>query len=132
MKSFPIDATFSDEQFWLNSARLHGKRLELIASNIANADTPNYKAKDIDFRLALAHSMSVANGTDSSTENITKAEFRPTLLFRVPFHQGIDGNTVDLDLERTTFTMTAIHYEFAIKQAVEEYKEIAQLYKNMT
>ncbi|MCH2116036.1 MAG: hypothetical protein MK171_14165, partial [Pirellulales bacterium] len=56
----------------------------------------------------------------------------PTLLYRVPMQQGVDGNTVDLDVERTVFTDAAIRYEFSMQQAVSEYKEISELFKNLS
>ena len=49
----PIGNQSSDDRFWETSVRLFSKRLEVVASNIANADTPNYKPRDIDFKTAL-------------------------------------------------------------------------------
>jgi flagellar basal-body rod protein FlgB len=124
-----------DERFWENGVRLYGTRLEVLASNIANADTPNYKARDIDFRQALAQSLSTAKDAQSVAPPIggrPSGSASPTLLFRMPAQPGVDGNTVELDVERAAFTETAIRYEFAMQKAVGEYKEIGELFKTMT
>lgn len=87
---------------------IHGKALELrsqrmglIASNIANAGTPGYKAKDIDFAAALK---AAASGTDSG-----KAMDAATL-YRVPVMPSLDGNTVEMATEQTAFTENAVGY----------------------
>lgn len=105
-----------------------------MASNIANADTPNYKARDIDFKAALAQSLAVSAEVkpSGSLRNESPDSSLPTLLYRVPAQPGVDGNTVDMDVERTVFTDAAIRYEFAMQKAVGEYKEIGELFKNMT
>lgn len=87
---------------------IHGKALELrsqrmglIASNIANAGTPGFKAKDIDFAAALKAS---AAGTDTG-----KAMDAATL-YRVPVMPSLDGNTVEMATEQTAFAENAIGY----------------------
>lgn len=53
-------------------------------------------------------------------------------LYHFPTRQGVDGNTVDMDVERSQFAATAIRYEFSMQRAVDEYKEIGDLSKNLT
>lgn len=130
--AYQID--LKDDRFWENTVRLYGKRLEVVASNIANADTPNYKARDFDFKAALAQSLSASTEVKSSGSLKTES---PELnfsapLYRVSAQQGVDGNTVNMDIERTAFADAAIRYEFAMQQAVGEYKEMSELFKKLT
>ena len=85
---------------------IHGKALELrsqrmglIASNIANAATPGYKARDIDFAAALR---SAGNGTDIDTAA------QAASLYRVPVMPSLDGNTVELQNEQLAFSENAV------------------------
>ena len=83
--------------------RLRAERQGVIASNIANADTPNYKAVDFDFAKALDGAL--RNGQAAS----------PTLLYRNPMQDALDGNTVDMDGERARFADNAVRYEASLK-----------------
>src|SRR5215831_11986663 len=90
--------------------RVGAQRTELLANNLANADTPGFKARDIDFREALA-----AAGTKSSTVHVTTtnpghiatgnmaAGGAPNLKYRTPLAPSLDGNTVDTQLEQAKF-----------------------------
>lgn len=121
------------DRFWEASVKLFEKRLELVASNIANADTPNYKARDFDFKAALAQALTVPEKSLSvspQAESISSA-FSPKLLYRTPTQSSVDGNTVDMDAEQAVFINTAIRYEFAMAQAIDTYKSLSELFKNM-
>lgn len=134
-RQFAHRIDLKDDQFWESAVRLYGKRLEVVASNIANADTPNYKARDIDFKAALAQSLAALAEAKPSGSPVRKEppdSNSPTLLYRVPAQPGVDGNTVDMDVERTVFTDATIRYEFTMQTAVGEYKEISELFKNLT
>ncbi|HSH71437.1 MAG TPA: flagellar basal body rod protein FlgB [Methylophilaceae bacterium] len=123
-----LDAALSFHQ---NALRIRGQRQELIASNIANADTPNYKARDLDFSAAMkravagvsqeasraAQSMSKTsaqhmNGVPSSAQTSSGAAGEP--LFRPIIQGSVDGNTVDMDVERNQFADNAIRYEASL------------------
>lgn len=80
---------------------LRNKRMDMLASNIANAATPNYKARDIDFNKALNDSTS-GSATNEAVEN--------AIGYRVPIDTSIDGNTVELPTEQTQFAENAIKY----------------------
>lgn len=85
---------------------LRSQRMGLLASNIANAATPGYKAKDIDFTAALK---AAENGTDVST-----AADRATL-YRVPVMPSLDGNTVELQNEQLSFSENAVGYSATLQ-----------------
>jgi len=123
-----LDAALSFHQ---NALRVRGQRQELIASNIANADTPNYKARDLDFSAAMksavagvsqdaaraAQTLSKTsaqhlNGTPGSTQTSSGAPGEP--LFRPIIQGSVDGNTVDMDVERNQFADNAIRYEASL------------------
>jgi len=80
---------------------LRSQRLALLASNIANASTPGYKARDIDFGKALEMAQS-----GSSADDAVDA----TVGYRVPLQTSMDGNTVELSTEQTMFAENAVQY----------------------
>jgi flagellar basal-body rod protein FlgB len=80
---------------------LRSQRMGLITSNIANAATPNYKAKDIDFATALRARMSGAS-ENQATSAATQ--------YRVPVMPSLDGNTVEMQTEQLAFTENAVGY----------------------
>jgi flagellar basal-body rod protein FlgB len=104
-----------DELFRFSQAALnvHSYRQQLIASNIANADTPGYKARDIDFAAVLK---SVEAGQLKREPPLTSAgpdatPFGAELLYRSVVQRSVDGNSVDLDIERAQFAENAVRYE---------------------
>jgi flagellar basal-body rod protein FlgB len=119
-----------DEYMRFNEAALslRSKRQEVIASNIANADTPNYKARDLDFASALQGALGQGNtGTSMSTTaaaHISSAAAASSsgsalpdgtpLQYRNPAQGAVDGNTVDMDVERNQFADNALRYEAGI------------------
>jgi flagellar basal-body rod protein FlgB len=113
-----------DEYMRFNEAALNirSNRQQVLASNIANADTPNYKARDIDFSSALANAVSHGNGGLKTTaaNHMTAAKDGATmpdgtpLLYRNVAQGSVDGNTVDMDVERNQFADNALRYEAGI------------------
>ncbi len=98
-------------------------RLDVLASNLANADTPNYKARDVDFNQALADATTAsamnasatkqesAAGAKTSTEISTAPDLSAALRYRVPTQPSLDGNTVDSDYEHAAFARAALEYK---------------------
>ena len=129
-----------DDHFWDIAVRLHVQRSALIASNLANAETPNYKARDFDFKVALEKAVSdgeaLAMTTSSSDHIASGAPDSPELAeapeYRIPQQPSLDGNTVEMEVERAAFVENAMRYEFAVRHAVDEYKEIGDLFKSLT
>lgn len=97
------------------------QRQEMIASNIANADTPHYKARDVDFRAALQGALNTARGgvqmTATQVGHIASAP-TPSLEsltgYRTELQSAVDGNTVNMDVERAAFAENALHYEASV------------------
>ncbi|MBR0553117.1 flagellar basal body rod protein FlgB [Stakelama marina] len=83
---------------------VRSKRMGVLASNIANASTPGFKAKDIDFKQAL--DAVEQPGMSSPTRAIDDAT-----KYRVPLQASLDGNTVDLSTEQTAFAENAVAYQ---------------------
>lgn len=108
--------------FYGQALRLRAQRQQVLASNIANADTPRYQARDFDFSLAMREAMA---GTGGNTLDLTQTspahfglgnglEHMPETQNRVARQNSRDGNTVDLDIERSAFTENALRYETGI------------------
>lgn len=116
---FDLDQAFGISQ---SALLMRSKRAEIIASNLANADTPNYKARDIDFRKVLQDTLQ-----ESSPSKIAKTNPRHLsmgrevggsnfeLLYRDPIQPSIDGNTVDTQFEKAEFTQNAMQYQASLQ-----------------
>ncbi len=104
-----------------NALILRGKRAELISSNIANADTPGYKAKGMDFQKLLAQSMQNQNKNMSmSKTNGKHLDMRMALNdnveYRVPNQPDTgDGNTVDVQVERNLYLQNSLEYQASLQ-----------------
>ncbi len=94
---------------------VYGKRSTLLASNIANADTPGFKARDVDFRSAFERasgnqlSLMTTNGKHVKAESAAGITTSP--LYRVPNQPSLDGNTVDTQVEQAEFAENAVRYQ---------------------
>jgi flagellar basal-body rod protein FlgB len=87
---------------------LREQRLQLLAANLANADTPGFKAQDLDFNAALNAALQPgagAAGTDSINAAVTAAQFA-----RTPTQPSLDGNTVEGETEKAAFAQAALEY----------------------
>jgi flagellar basal-body rod protein FlgB len=93
----------SDSLFGIHATalKLREQRMAILASNIANAATPNYKARDLDFGAALALA---ENGQSSQT----------AVAYRIPLQPSLDGNTVELATEQTAFAENALSYRSSL------------------
>lgn len=99
---------------------LRGKRMELLASNIANADTPGYKARDLEFAtvlrnaseqvkpvtLAVTHESHIQTGSGLSAG---------TVLYRIPHQASLDGNTVESQVEQVKYAENALQYQISMQ-----------------
>jgi flagellar basal-body rod protein FlgB len=108
---------------------LRAYRQQVLAGNIANADTPHYQARDFDFTSALQNAMAGHNENDLSmklthTRHLPGMadEGTPRLMYRTPLQDSADGNTVEMDVERTQFTDNAIHYQAGLTFVTHQVK----------
>ena len=102
-----------------DALNFRAQRAEVLANNIANADTPNYKARDLDFAAVLAEQSEKQGGkpfglnrTDSqhiAADGIQLAD--PGLRYRTPFHPSIDQNSVDMQQEQANYAENAVQFQ---------------------
>ena len=117
-------------RFQQTALNLRAARQELLASNIANADTPNYKARDIDFASALQNALA---GTSTELPVVQTSPMHlegntgaigsgAPVMYRKPVQPSADGNTVDMDVERAQFADNALRYEASVRFVSEKIK----------
>ncbi len=97
---------------------LRERRTELLANNIANADTPGFKARDLDFRTALANALDRQNGSLQQTD-VHHFDISPTTRQEVQYRtveqtDTGDGNSVDIHRERNAFSQNAMEYQTSL------------------
>ncbi|BDH46301.1 flagellar basal body rod protein FlgB [Salmonella enterica subsp. enterica serovar Choleraesuis] len=113
-----LDASLRFQQEVLN---LRAQRQEVLAANIANADTPNYQARDFDFASELNRALTQGRPQENQVSlALTSARHIPAqsvipggleLKYRIPDQPAMDGNTVDMDRERTQFADNSFQYQ---------------------
>lgn len=99
--------------------KLQARRTEILSANMANADTPGYKARDIDFKAELERFANDGPGPSQAGVRVTNARHmapadagpggRP--LYRNPMQPSVDGNTVDAQQEKAAFMENALRYQ---------------------
>lgn len=141
-RHFPIGASNhgGEHGFQETALGLRAYRQQLIASNIANADTPGYKAVDIDFQEALRIARSIANmppltlSTTASGHIPGQTQFSAPpypLKYPAPSQPSVDGNTVEMDVERAKFAENTVMYEFSVDRVKGHFMMIAEMLKNL-
>ena len=102
---------------------LRSQRAEVLAANLANADTPDYKARDIDFKSVLSAAQNIPNAaggalplTASNAAHLQPlaTQSQAELLYRNPRQPSVDGNTVDSQVEYTEFARNALQYQASL------------------
>ena len=131
-----------DKIFGLNqeALKIHSRRSEVLASNLANADTPGFQARDIDFKAALQRA---AGSNSDSTLRTTHAKHLGSsgshpgriddvlgeMKFRTPSQPSLDGNTVDPLQEKAAFMENALLYQTNLKFLSSKIKSIKSALK---
>ncbi len=100
--------------FHSQALTLRAERQRLIAGNIANADTPGYKARDFDFASALRDATSQQGAIASNVMN-SSGRASPTLRYALPSQTNLDNNTVDMDRERANFMDNALKFDATLR-----------------
>lgn len=130
----------SNHGFQESALGLRAYRQQLIAANIANADTPGYKAVDIDFQEALRIARAAA-GTlpltlaTTALGHITAPALSSAppypLKYHSPSQAGVDGDTVEMDVERAKFAENAMMYEFSLDRVSGHFKHRMELLQSL-
>ena len=115
-----LDAALRFQQEALN---LRAQRQEILAANIANADTPGYKARDVDFRSVLAAAEGQREAGTLRTTRVghiaggagVDGAGGAEALYRVPTQPSIDGNTVEMETERGAFLDNSLRYQASLQ-----------------
>ena len=123
-----IDRLNQTLNFNAQALLLRSERTRVLASNIANGDTPHYKARDFDFRSALLQAtaptsaasgvrapLARTDGAHMNTSGASTSAASPTLLYRTPALPSLDANTVDMDMERAAFADNTLRYEASLR-----------------
>lgn len=118
-----IDRLDAALRFQQEALSLRNERQSVIAANIANADTPGFKARDFDFASRLSESVERGKRADGVTLSTTSSRHLPgqgvtmtkeELAYRIPMQSSIDGNTVEMDTERVAFADNTVRYEMGL------------------
>lgn len=129
-----IDRLNNHFGFQQSALALRQERQEILSANIANADTPNYKARDFDFSSALENAMGGSKPTVGPTHlSLTSARHIPgvayptpdtKLLYRQSLQPALDGNTVDMDVERMAFAENTMQYQTGLSLVSQRIKTL--------
>lgn len=141
-RHFPLagQAHGANHKFQETALGLRAYRQQLIASNIANADTPGYKAVDIDFEGALRIAQTASQtppmtlATTASSHihgDAVSSQLPIPALYVVPSQGSVDGNTVDMDIERSKFAENSMMYQFSLDRVSGHFKMLMELYQNL-
>lgn len=115
-----------------DALKVYSQRAEVLAANLANADTPGYQARDIDFRAALAAAGSqgtlqpVTTGPQDGTagsaaDGLSTQQF---LKYRIPLAPALDGNTVDSQMEESQFAQNTVRFQATLTFLNERFSEL--------
>ena len=113
-----------------DALKLQSKRTEVIANNLANSDTPGYKARDIDFRAAMASAGSADAPVKMTTTNPGHLSVDPStdasanLKYRTPLAPSLDGNTVDAQQEQAAFADNTVRYQATLTFLSTRFKSL--------
>jgi flagellar basal-body rod protein FlgB len=93
------------------------KRMDVLAANLANSDTPQYKARDVEFSTVLDRAQGAASRLTVTNERHIAPDAlasRESLLYRIPHQPSLDGNTVEADLEAARYAENAVSYQASL------------------
>lgn len=99
---------------------LRAQRMNLLSANLANVDTPNYKAQDIDFAAALRAATDDQQAAPTARTHdkhfqLDGTASQPDVMYRVPTHHAVNGNTVEGQREHTAFMDNAMRYSASLQ-----------------
>jgi flagellar basal-body rod protein FlgB len=96
---------------------LREKRGEMLAANLANADTPGYKARDMDFKSVLNQNLQLAQPMERTQTNhfSFQNKFEAHTMYRNPNQASLDGNTVEANVEQAKYAENAVQYQASLQ-----------------
>lgn len=130
-----LDRLNEDFRFFQQATALRAQRQEVLSSNIANADTPNYKARDFDFKAAMQNALDERMRLPDTKLSLTSVRHIPgqaastgptELMYRLPYQASLDGNTVDMDIERVQFADNTLHYQSNLQMLTSRIRGLQQ------
>lgn len=124
-----------------DALKVYAQRTSVLANNIANADTPNFKAQDLDFRSVLAQSatgaaaggpggasaalpLTTTSGNQISSSTSAAGGASAGLKYRVPLAPSLDGNTVDVQMEQAAFADNTVRYQAALSFLSGKFRDL--------
>ncbi|OUS09862.1 flagellar basal-body rod protein FlgB [Gammaproteobacteria bacterium 54_18_T64] len=93
----------------------HAQRAELLAANIANAETPGYRARDVDFRSALRTASAERLEQSHAGHMQANKDFNTKVFYRKPAQSSINGNSVDMPMEQSAYADNAVRYQVNLR-----------------
>jgi flagellar basal-body rod protein FlgB len=128
-----LDRIDSDILRQRTALNLRSYRQELLAGNIANADTPHFKARDLDFSAAYKSALGGRQSSDldlkrTSARHLEGAGGMPfgnLVQYRSEFQSAVDGNTVNMDIERAAFAENAVRMEASLTFIREKFRGLS-------
>jgi len=140
-RHFPVsDAGPSSKNFMEMALGIRAYRQQLIASNIANADTPGYKAIDIDLNEAMKKAqyttgsfpgLATTSPSHIASDPAGGSYKGVAIKYQEPNQISADGNTVEMDVERSKFSDNAIMYQFTLDRVGGEFKHMLELLRDL-
>lgn len=115
---FDLDSVFGIHE---KAIMLRSQRAQVLAENLANADTPNYKARDMDFKTALSNAQGKFDAGNMVSTNSKHFGTKNTeslandLIERPASQPSMDGNTVDTQIEQSAFLRNALEYQVSLR-----------------
>lgn len=112
---------------------IQARRARALSSNIVNADTPGYKARDIDFKQALKSSqgdmlsLQKTSASHMTSDGVDAQGMQ--LKYRIPSQPSLDGNTVDLDLEKSAYSENAVRYQTTLHFLTRKFRGMINAFK---
>ena len=99
------------------SLQFRSQRMEVLSRNIANADTPGYKAQDLDFKTLLSDVQGATDLNITHSGHVKESNKFPSaeLVYTTPFNSSVDGNTVEMSVEQAKYGRAAAEYQATLR-----------------
>lgn len=129
--AFNLDSVLGVHQ---QALKLRTQRASVIANNLANADTPGYKARDIDFKAALNQSSGSSSGVSIKKSHpghmgLSASDQHASAMYRTPNQPSIDGNTVEEQVEHAEYMKNSLDFQASFQFLNSKFKGITKAFK---